>query len=103
MMLTMKAMGINDLLSFDFMDSPSPQALVSAMEQLYILGALDEEVFSPSWVRRWQRALPLEPPLSKMLLASVDLICSDEILTIVSMLVTGNAFCRPREKKLKQI
>ncbi|KAL2532621.1 putative pre-mRNA-splicing factor ATP-dependent RNA helicase [Abeliophyllum distichum] len=41
--LTMKAMGINDLLSFDFMDPPSPQALISAMEQLYSLGALDEE------------------------------------------------------------
>ncbi|CAA7033054.1 unnamed protein product [Microthlaspi erraticum] len=41
--LTMKAMGINDLLSFDFMDPPQPQALISAMEQLYSLGALDEE------------------------------------------------------------
>ncbi|KAI5343801.1 hypothetical protein L3X38_011677 [Prunus dulcis] len=40
--LTMKAMGINDLFSFDFMDPPSPQALISAMEQLYSLGALDE-------------------------------------------------------------
>ena len=30
--LTVKAMGINDLLSFDFMDLPSPQALISAME-----------------------------------------------------------------------
>uniref|UniRef100_A0A803N643 RNA helicase n=1 Tax=Chenopodium quinoa TaxID=63459 RepID=A0A803N643_CHEQI len=37
--LTMKAMGINDLLSFDFMDPPSPQALISAMEQLVPHGA----------------------------------------------------------------
>ena len=41
--LTMKAMGINDLLNFDFMDPPPPQTLVSALEQLYNLGALDEE------------------------------------------------------------
>lgn len=41
--LTMKAMGINDHLTFAFMDPPPRQALVSAMEQLYKLGALDEE------------------------------------------------------------
>lgn len=36
-------MGINDLLGFDFMDPPPVQTLVSAMENLYALGALDEE------------------------------------------------------------
>ena len=38
--LTLKAMGINDLLSFDFMDSPNPVTLISAMHNLYNLGAL---------------------------------------------------------------
>lgn len=42
--LTLKAMGINDLLAFDFMDPPPPATLVSALENLYNLGALDEEV-----------------------------------------------------------
>ena len=37
--LTLKAMGINDLLAFDFMDPPPPATLVSALEQLYNLGA----------------------------------------------------------------
>ena len=32
--LTMKAMGINDLLAFDFMDPPPPATLISALEQL---------------------------------------------------------------------
>jgi len=32
---------------------------------------------------------PLEPPLSKMLIASVDLGCSDEVLTIIAMLQVG--------------
>ena len=39
----LQAMGINDLLGFDFMDPPPVQTLVSAMENLYALGALDEE------------------------------------------------------------
>ena len=96
--LTMKAMGINDLLSFDFMDLPSPQALISAMEQLYNLGALDEEGLLTKLGQKMAE-FPLEPPLSKMLLASVDLGCSDEILTIIAMIQTGNIFYRPREKQ----
>ncbi|GMQ06106.1 hypothetical protein CsSME_00050820 [Camellia sinensis var. sinensis] len=96
--LTMKAMGINDLLSFDFMDPPSPQALISAMEQLYSLGALDEEGLLTKLGRKMAE-FPLDPPLSKMLLASVDLGCSDEILTIIAMIQTGNIFYRPREKQ----
>lgn len=96
--LTMKAMGINDLLSFDFMDPPSPQALISAMQQLYSLGALDEEGLLTKLGRKMAE-FPLDPPLSKMLLASVDLGCSDEILTIIAMIQTGNIFYRPREKQ----
>lgn len=41
--LSLKAMGINDLLSFDFMDPPPMETLVMAMEQLYQLSALDDE------------------------------------------------------------
>ncbi|XP_024530072.1 probable pre-mRNA-splicing factor ATP-dependent RNA helicase DEAH5 [Selaginella moellendorffii] len=96
--LMMKAMGINDLLSFDFMDPPQSQALISAMEQLYSLQALDEEGLLTKLGRKMAE-FPLEPPLSKMLLASVDLGCSDEILTIISMLQAQNIFYRPREKQ----
>ncbi|XP_075483443.1 putative pre-mRNA-splicing factor ATP-dependent RNA helicase DEAH5 [Primulina tabacum] len=96
--LTMKAMGINDLLSFDFMDPPSPQALIYALKQLYRLGALEEEGLLTKLGRRMAE-FPLDPPLSKMLLASVDLGCSDEVLTIISMIQTGNIFYRPMEKQ----
>nr|POE84240.1 putative pre-mrna-splicing factor atp-dependent rna helicase deah5 [Quercus suber] len=94
----MKAMGINDLLSFDFMDPPSPQALISAMEQLYNLGALNEKGLLTKLCRKVAE-FPIEPPLSKMLLSSVDLGCSDEILTIIAMIHTGKIFHRPREKQ----
>ena len=42
---------------------------------------------------------PLEPQLGKMMLVSVDLGCSEEITTIVSMLSVQNVFYRPREKQ----
>ena len=41
--LELKAMGINDLINFDFMDAPPVQTLIAALEQLYYLSALDDE------------------------------------------------------------
>lgn len=43
---------------------------------------------------------PIDPPLSKMLLSSVELGCSDEILTIVAMLTSENIFYRPKDKQV---
>merc|ERR1711871_428949 len=67
--LTLKAMGINDLIAFDFMDAPPVQTLVTAMENLYALGALDDEGLLTKLGRKMAE-FPLEPPLSKMLIAS---------------------------------
>ena len=96
--LSMKAMGVNDLLHFDFMDAPPVQTLVAAMEQLFALGALDDEGLLTRLGRRMAE-FPMEPPLSKVLIQSVDLGCSDEILTLVSMLNVQNVFYRPKEKQ----
>mmetsp|Transcript_5125 Transcript_5125/g.10403 ORF Transcript_5125/g.10403 Transcript_5125/m.10403 type:complete len:1163 (-) Transcript_5125:1198-4686(-) len=96
--LTLKALGIDDLLHFDFMDPPPMQHLIAAMESLYALGALDEEGLLTRLGRKMAE-FPLEPMQSKMLLASVDLGCSDEILTIVAMLSVQSIFYRPRDRQ----
>ena len=96
--LQLKAMGINDLLGFDFMDPPPVATLVGAMEGLNALGALDDEGLLTRLGRKMAE-FPLEPNLSKMLLLSVDLGCSDEILTITSLLSVDNPFYRPRDKQ----
>jgi len=96
--LTLKALGINDLFNFDFMDKPSEPTLVSAMYQLYSLGALDDEGLLTS-LGRLMAEFPLEPQQAKMLLTSVQLGCSSEILTIVAMLSVQNVFYRPKEKQ----
>jgi len=98
--LTLKAMGINDLLHFDFMDPPPVQTLITALEQLYQLGALDEEGLLTKLGRKMAE-FPLDPSLSKMLIYSTQLGCSDEILTIVAMLNVQNIFYRPKDKQAK--
>ncbi|PVU93316.1 hypothetical protein BB561_003345 [Smittium simulii] len=97
--LTLKAMGINDLVHFDFMDPPSIQTLISALELLYALGALDDEGLLTR-IGRKMAEFPMNPELSKMLLISAELKCSEEALTIVAMLsIGGSVFYRPKEKQ----
>ncbi|EME27883.1 pre-mRNA-splicing factor ATP-dependent RNA helicase [Galdieria sulphuraria] len=96
--LTLKALGINDLIHFDFMDPPPTQHLIAAMENLFCLGALDDEGMLTRLGRKMAE-FPMEPPLSKMLLASVDLGCSEEIVTVVAMLSVQNVFYRPKDKQ----
>ena len=59
-LLILKAMGINDLLSFDFMDPPPIQSLILALETLYSLNALDNEGFL-SKLGRKMAEFPVEP------------------------------------------
>ena len=96
--LQLKAMGINDLLGFDFMDPPPVATMVGALESLHALGALDEEGLLTRLGRKMAE-FPLEPQLSKTILLSVDLGCSEEILTITAMLSVENPFFRPRDKQ----
>ena len=96
--LQLKAMGINDLIHFDFMDAPPVDAMIHALELLHTLSALDDEGLLTRLGRRMAE-VPLDPNLSKMLIMSVNLSCSEEILTIVSMLSVENVFYRPKEKQ----
>ncbi|PNY26321.1 Pre-mRNA-splicing factor ATP-dependent RNA helicase prp22 [Tolypocladium capitatum] len=95
--LMLKAMGINDLLHFDFMDPPPINTMLTALEELYALSALDDEGLLTRLGRK-MADLPMEPSLAKVLIAAVDQQCSDEMLSIVAML-NLNVFYRPKEKQ----
>ncbi|KAL8821467.1 MAG: hypothetical protein Q9223_000517 [Gallowayella weberi] len=96
--LMLKAMGINDLLHFDFMDPPPPNTMLTALEELYALSALDDEGLLTRLGRK-MADFPMEPALAKVLIYSVDIGCSDEILSIVAMLSVQTVFYRPKEKQ----
>ncbi|PGH26830.1 hypothetical protein AJ80_01410 [Polytolypa hystricis UAMH7299] len=96
--LMLKAMGINDLLHFDFMDPPPTNTMLTALEELYALSALDDEGLLTRLGRK-MADFPMEPALAKVLIASVDMGCSDEMLSIVAMLSVQSVFYRPKEKQ----
>lgn len=98
--LLLKSLGINDLVHFDYMDAPPHESLIMALEQLYALGALNHKAELTKLGRRMAE-FPVDPMLSKMLLASEKYKCSEEILTITAMLSVNNSiFYRPKDKAL---
>ena len=99
--LSLKNLGINDLINFDFMDPPPPETLIAALEQLYALGALNDAGDLTSMGRRMSE-FPLDPQLSRMLIASEKYGCTEEIATICAMLSVNNSiFFRPKENELQ--
>lgn len=96
--LMLKAMGINDLLHFDFMDPPPTNTMLTALEELYALSALDDEGLLTRLGRK-MADFPMEPALAKVLIYSTEMGCSEEILSIVAMLSVQTVFYRPKEKQ----
>jgi pre-mRNA-splicing factor ATP-dependent RNA helicase DHX16 len=96
--LMLKSMGINDLIHFDFMDKPPADALIRALEQLYALGALNDRGELTKLGRRMAE-FPLDPMLSKAVIASEKYKCTSEVLSTVAMLSLGaSVFYRPKDK-----
>ncbi|KAK8212052.1 ATP-dependent RNA helicase-like protein DHX8 [Phyllosticta capitalensis] len=96
--LMLKAMGINDLLHFDFMDPPPTNTMLTALEELYALSALDDEGLLTRLGRK-MADFPIDPTLAKSLINSVDEQCSEEMLTIVAMIsAVQQVWHRPRDK-----
>lgn len=96
--LMLKSLGINDLISFDFMDKPPADALIRALEQLYALSALSDTGELTKMGRRMAE-FPLDPMLSKTVIVSEKYQCTSDILSTVSMLTLGSSvFYRPKEK-----
>ncbi|PCH40145.1 hypothetical protein WOLCODRAFT_16331 [Wolfiporia cocos MD-104 SS10] len=94
------SLGINDLIGFEFMDPPPGETLMRALELLYALGALNDRGELTKLGRRMAE-FPVDPMLSKAIIASENYHCTDEVLTIISMLQESSSlFYRPKDKKL---
>ncbi|CAL0329722.1 unnamed protein product [Lupinus luteus] len=98
--LMLKSLGIHDLLHFDFMDPPPAEALLKALELLFALSALNK-LGELTKVGRRMAEFPLDPMLSKMIVASEKYKCSEDIISVAAMLSVGNSiFYRPKDKQV---
>lgn len=91
--LQLKAMGIHDVVRFDYMEEPDPQALLDGLKQLYFLRAIDSEGVINALGRELAK-YPLEPSYAKALLTSLKTGCHEEMMILVSLLSTENVYTK---------
>ncbi|RHZ81211.1 hypothetical protein Glove_123g207 [Diversispora epigaea] len=97
--LMLKSIGIHDVMRFEFLDPPHEQSLISALNDLYALGALNNHGELTKLGRRMAE-FPMDPFLSKSIIWSEKYNCTEEIISIISMLnVQSSVFYRPKDKK----
>ncbi|CCC66886.1 hypothetical protein NCAS_0A03280 [Naumovozyma castellii] len=96
--LLLKSLSVSDVLKFPFIDPPPLQTLLTSLYELWSNGALDNKgCLTP--LGKEMAKFPLQPSLSKILLVSAQNGCSEEMLTIVSMLSVPQVFHRPNERQ----
>ncbi|KMT08916.1 hypothetical protein BVRB_6g136350 isoform A [Beta vulgaris subsp. vulgaris] len=97
--LQLKALGVDDIIGFDFMEKPSRMAIVKSLEELFLLGALTEDYKLSDPIGLQMARLPLDPIYSKALILSSQFNCLEEMLIAVAMLSVESIFFTPREKQ----
>ena len=103
-MLQLLAVGVTDILEFDFMDPPSEESLVRALEQLFLIGALKNDTTTENGLTltplgKRLAHFPLEPILAKAILKAQEYSSTGEVLTIVSMLSVDSVLYTPQNKR----
>jgi ATP-dependent helicase HrpA len=100
--LQMTALGLGDVESFPFLDSPDHRQVRDGVQLLHELGAIDPEVTDPrkrlTRVGRQLVQIPLDPRLGRMLLEADRIGCLREVLVIAS----GLSIQDPRERPVDQ-
>jgi len=94
--LTLKKLGIDDLVHFDFLDPPAPETMMRALEMLNFLNHLNDDGDLTD-AGDQAAEFPLDPQLAKMLIDSPKFKCSNEMLSVSAMLSVPNVFVRPKE------
>ncbi|CAH8349792.1 unnamed protein product [Eruca vesicaria subsp. sativa] len=97
--LQLKALGIDDIVGFDFIDKPSRSSIVKALEELRLLGALTDDCKLEKPTGDQMARLPLDPVYSKALILANQFNCLEEMLITVAMLSVESIFYDPREKR----
>ncbi|XP_031124650.1 pre-mRNA-splicing factor ATP-dependent RNA helicase DEAH10-like [Ipomoea triloba] len=96
--LQLKALGIDNIVDFDFIEKPKRMALVKSLETLFLLGAITENNELSDPIGHQMARLPLEPMHSKALILASQFGCLEEMLISVAMLSVESIFYAPREK-----
>ncbi|ATY65613.1 pre-mRNA splicing factor ATP-dependent RNA helicase PRP43 [Cordyceps militaris] len=96
--LELKKLGVEDLVHFDLMDPPAPETMMRALEELNYLACLDDDGELTA-LGSLASEFPLDPSLAVMLISSPEFYCSNEILSLTSLLSVPQVFVRPANNR----
>lgn len=84
-LMQLKALGIDNIVRFDFLTPPPAELVIRAFELLYSLGTVDDyaKLTKPLGMRMAE--LAVDPMMGKALLSAPSFDCLSEILTIAAM------------------
>lgn len=97
--LQLKALGIDNVMQFDWLAPPPAEFMVRALELLYSLGILDRQAKLTSPLGFQVAELPLDPIVAKMLLSAAERGCWQEGLTIAAVLSVQTIWASGRERR----
>lgn len=104
LILQLKALGIDNIVRFDFIAPPPADQVARSLELLFSLGVLDDyaRLTKPLGIRMAEMAL--EPMLGKCLLSASTFGCLSEMLTIAAMIsLQGNVWFSHDTKKAEEV
>ena len=91
--LKLKAIGISNIVKFNFLTPPPSKHLCRTLEVLHALHAIDDKADLTA-IGFILVEFPIDPMLTVCLLESDKYGCSEEILTIIAMLQVNNVFTK---------
>ncbi|KAI8998955.1 P-loop containing nucleoside triphosphate hydrolase protein, partial [Trametes punicea] len=92
--LQLKSLGIDDLMKFEWVSSPPAESVLRALEGLVHAGMIDEDG-RLTVIGEKVAECPVEVNIARMLFASKDHKCGEEILTIAAMTTIQDIFVIP--------
>ena len=92
--LSLKCMGILNVVEFQYLDPPDEKMVLEALRQLYYFRAIDADGRVTGLGRQLVQ-FPLLPSLARVVLRSRELACQEVVLPIVAMLSVESVFVRP--------
>nr|XP_046246280.1 probable ATP-dependent RNA helicase DHX40 [Scatophagus argus] len=92
--LTLKCLGIHDVIRFPYLDCPEERFILEALKQLYQFDAIDRRG-RVTQLGELMVDFPLHPGLTRAVLKAASLGCQDLLLPVAAMLSVENIFIRP--------
>ncbi|XP_069827908.1 probable ATP-dependent RNA helicase DHX40 isoform X2 [Dendropsophus ebraccatus] len=89
--LTLKCLGVNDVIRFPYLDPPEERFILEALRKLYQCSAIDRSG-NVTDLGRFIVEFPLSPHLAVALIKATSLGCEDLLLPVVAMLSVEHVF-----------